>query len=104
MHLDGLMAEIPGPSLPDVPFDEMTLKQQRDAMAWLYGALSTALRQGADAEMVDILTEWYDEVFVALIEVDEQFRENFFFGAVFPPQGQKARKKYRKLAEEASES
>ena len=98
------MAATPGPSLPDAPFDEMTLKEQRIAMAWLYGALSKALKQGADGEMVDILTEWYDEAFVALMEVDEEFRENFFFGAVFPPQGQKARKKYRKLAEKASES
>jgi len=93
-----------GPAVPDVHFEEMEEQDLRNAMAYIYGALRGAIRDGLDEAAIDVIREWYDEVFVALAESSERFRSNVLNGFVLPPGGQPERKKYRELARKASES
>ena len=103
MHLD-LYLNAGGPEVPDIHFDEMEEQDLRNVMAYLHAALTKALIYGLDEAMTEVLTEWYDEVFCALAEVSERFRENVLGGFVFPPGGTKARRKYVELVKKASES
>ncbi len=103
MHLD-LYLNAGGPEVPDVHFDEMGEQDLRNVMAYLHAALTKGLVYGLDEAMLGVLTEWYDEVFYALAEVSEHFRENMLGGFVFPPGGTKVRRKYVELAKKASES
>lgn len=93
-----------GPRVPDIHFEDMEEQDLRNAMAYLYGALSGALQQAADDAMVKVLTEWYDEVFTALAEASEDFRSKVLAGFVMPPGGKLFRAKYLAIAEKASES
>jgi len=93
-----------GPEVPDVHFEEMKEQDLRNVMAYIYGALRGAIRDGLDEAAVAILRDWYDEVFVALAASSDRFRENVLKGFVQPPGGQSERKKYRELARRASES
>ena len=103
MHLD-LYLNSSGPRVPDVHFDEMQEQDLRNAMTYLYWALNKGLRDGLDDSVLEILREWYDEAFVALVELSEAFRDNVLQGFVMPPGGPGVRPKYVALAKEASES
>ena len=103
MHLD-LYLNAGGPRVPDVPLDEMTEQDLRNVMAYIYGALTTALREGLDEEMTEVLRDWYDEVFITLAGVSERFRENVLKGYVKPPGPMSVRPKYLELVKQASES
>ncbi len=93
-----------GPALPDVDFEEMEEQDLRNVMAYIYGALRGAIRDDMDEAVVDVLRNWYDEVFVVLAGSSESFRENVLKGFVQPPGGRPERKRYRELARKASES
>ena len=93
-----------GPAVPDVHFEDMEEQDLRNVMAYIYGALRGAIRDGLDEAVIDVLREWYDEVFVALAGSSDSFRENVLKGFVQPPGGRPERKKYRELARKASES
>ena len=95
---------MPGPNVPDVHFEEMEEQDLRNVMTYLYAALEMGIEQGLDETMLDVVREWYDEVFVALAAVSERFRERVQLGAVTPPGGPNVRPKYLALAKEASES
>ena len=95
---------MPGPDIPDIHYDEMSLQELRNINAYLHGALSYAIREELDEAMIDVLREWYDEVFFKLATVEEGFRERVFNGLVSPPGGPEARWRYVELAREASES
>jgi len=103
MQINSIL-EVSGPGLPDVHFDEMELEDQRNAMAYLYAALTRALKEDLEGAMIDVLTEWYDEVFTILMQTDDRFRERFYEGVIWPPGGRAVRAKYLALAEKASES
>lgn len=93
-----------GPRVPDVHYEDMEEQDLRNAMAYLYAALQAGLQEGLDEAMLDIIREWYDEVFVALARGSERFREAFLKGYIFPPGGPPTRAKYLALVNEASES
>lgn len=103
MHLD-LSLNIGGPEIPDVHFEDLEEQDLRNLMAYLHGALSRAIQEGLDEAVIEVLTEWYDKVFIALAEASETFRERVLGGFVFPPGGPSVRQKYVALAREASES
>ena len=101
--LDAVMSE-PGPTVPDLHYDEMSVEDLRNLNAYLHGALTHAISHDLGDDIVEVLTEWYDELFRALAAVSERFRERIFAGAVFPPGGPGVRPKYVAFAKEASES
>lgn len=87
-----------GPVFPSGHLDEMSEQEIRFAMAYLYGATEQALREGAEPEVVEVLTGWHDEAFQALAEVSEKFRQAVRTGRVVPLGGPKNFAKYVKLA------
>ena len=103
MHLDMFLG-MPGPDVPDIHYDEMSLDELRNMNAYLHAALSYAIRDELDEAMIDVLREWYDELFIKLATVEEGFRERVFNGSVIPPGGPEVRWRYVELASEASES
>jgi len=90
-----------GPAIPDVHFEELGEQDLRNVMAYIYGALRTGMKNGLDEAAINILRDWYDEVFVALAASSDRFRENVLKGFVLPPGGQPERAKYRELAKNA---
>ena len=90
--------------MPDAHYDEMSEQDLRNVMAYVFATLSSALREGEEEALVEVLQEWYDEVFEALAEVSERFRENVRNGSVFPPGGPRVREKYLEIIKRASES
>lgn len=93
-----------GPKIPEVHYEELSERSLRELMAYLYLALRRGVEQGLEEEVVAYLRQWYDEVFMALAGASKRFREMVRKGYVFPPEGPKARPKYLKMIEEASES
>ena len=96
--------QMTGPGMPEGHLDELSEKDARIVMAYLYGAVSAALREGLGDAEVKVLVTWYDEVFQRLTETSEAFLEKVAQGAVLPPQGAKHRYKYLVLAGLASEN
>lgn len=66
---------VKGPALPDLHFEEMGEKDLIFAFTYLYLALRTAYTDGAADEVIEILTEPYDEVFDLLCATSVDFRE-----------------------------
>lgn len=97
LYLDNVTAQT-GPEFPDKGIPDMTEQELRFAMTYFYGALENALIDGANSEVVSILTAWYDAAFQALAERSERFVDKVRSGAVFPPGGIRSRKKYLALA------
>lgn len=93
-----------GPGVPDLHIDEMSEQELRNLMAYLHAALRLSYNQGQEAAVIDVLTEWYDEVFVTVARASERFRERVKDGNVQPPGRRSDRAKYYRLAKEASES
>jgi len=60
-----------GPELPDCHYDEMSEKDLKNLFAYIYSVLKTAIVEGAPQEVIDLLTEYYDEVFVARAASDK---------------------------------
>lgn len=89
-----------GPRLPDCHWDEMEEKDLRNAFAYLYMAVRDALQEGASDEVVEILLKDYDEVFKALAEASERFREAVRTSKHRPVLGatRESVDKYKKLA------
>lgn len=64
-----------GPAIPDAPYDEMMEQDLRNVFAYLYMAVLRAQHEGAADDVVEILLKQYDEVFQALADASEAFRE-----------------------------
>ena len=64
-----------GPRIPDCHYDEMESQDLKNLFAYLYIVLEKAHRDGADEEVVRIVTECYDEVFQARADTDPAFRD-----------------------------
>lgn len=71
---------VQGPALPDVHFDEMEEQDLIHAFAYLYIALREAYTGGAADEVIELLTEPYDEVFELLCTIRPKFVENVLRG------------------------
>ena len=64
-----------GPSVPEVPYDEMGEQDLRNAFTYLYMSVADGLREGVGASVVQVLLDEYDFVFELLAEVSDDFRE-----------------------------
>lgn len=76
-----------GPSLPDCHWDEMEEGDLRNAFVYLYRSVRKAYEEGVSAEVLEVLVEEYDEVFTALVEVSDRFREAVLRGKHQPVLG-----------------
>lgn len=104
LFVDQVMESTTGPAVPDQHFEDLSEEDLRVAMTWLHVAVTRASRHGVDESVLAILVEWYDEVFTALAEASERFRERFMAGFVQPPLGKDDRKRYLRIVKAASES
>jgi len=64
-----------GPGLAEIPLDEMTEEQLRNALTYAYMACRDAMLSDLSDEVVSILKEDYDEAFKALAGASEDFKE-----------------------------
>lgn len=65
-----------GPNIPDVPLDELNVKDLQIAFAYLYRAVFLAMRtEDLSEEVFDALVERYDEAFAMLARKSEDFVE-----------------------------
>ena len=87
-----------GPAVADCYLDEMTEEEIRIAMAYLYGAIAEGLRQGLEPEAIEVLVGWYDQAFLALVDISDSFVDRFAAGAIIPPQGIGHRARYAAMA------
>lgn len=89
-----------GPKCPDGHYSEMKKKDLDTLFVYLYAALDKAYMAGADDEVINYLTEQYDEVFAYYAEVDDEFRNFVDRGGHHPLPGRypDAIRKYRLLA------
>jgi len=66
---------VQGPVLPDCHYDEMSVQDLRNALAYARIAYERALNDDAPEEALEVLMASHDAVFEALAAVDEGFRE-----------------------------
>ena len=92
--LDDIVAATKGPPLVTAPFDEVSEQELRNALAWVNVAIRRAQADDLDSDVVDVLVEWYDEVFQALLEVSDSFLERSKQGLLHSPTGPQDRPKY----------
>ncbi len=99
LYIDNKLGQT-GPVIPDVHYEEMEEQDLRYVFAYLYGAVKEAHRDGADAEVIAILTRDYDAVFKQLAEVSERFRDVVARGRhiYIPNRKRENVEKYKKLA------
>ena len=67
---------VKGPELRRCPIDEYTLEELEMANAYTWMALQQAFMEDHDEEVVSMLKEDYDAVFLALADASEGFRES----------------------------
>ena len=103
MFLDTIMSS-PGPDVPDLHYDEMSIEDIRNLNAYLHSAIKNAFKYDEDGKMTEVLIEWYDELFTAHARASRGFRQRFLDGLVRPPGGASTREKYLAIVMEASES
>lgn len=92
-----------GPGLAEIPLDEMTEDQLRNAITYAYMAYTDAALSDASDAVLSILKEDYDEAFKALAGASEEFRESLY-NNTHQFLGARTRETvdyYRKLAAEA---
>jgi hypothetical protein len=89
-----------GPSLPDCHWREMEEKDLRNLFTYLYRAVRTAHKEGASDEVVKVLLLEYDDVFQALAEASNSFRQAVKDNKHQPVLGttKEQVRKYKKLA------
>ena len=104
LYVEDLAANLRGPQLVKAPLDEMGRKDLEHALVWLSMSITKGLREELEQPVMDVLTEWYDEVFVALAELDNELLDLLRKNLHVPPFGVFSRNKYITLAEKASES
>lgn len=104
LYLADVVNNTQGPPLLRLHSDEMTHQELRNTLVWLWCAISQATQDGSEEVIINILVEWYDEVFVALASIDTELLELLKKALHTPPRGIQDRAKYIELAEKASES
>ncbi len=78
---------VQGPELNTAPLDEQSWEDLRNSLNYTRIALDYAVYDDADQEVLDILAEQFEEVFKALIPVDEEFAERVRIERFVPPIG-----------------
>lgn len=104
LYLADIVKNTQGPPFSKLHPDEMTHQELKNALVWLWSAISRAHQSGVEEGVMDVLVEWYDEVFVALSSLDTELLELLRKTLHTPPRGVQDRAKYIELAEKASES
>ena len=64
-----------GVGLKDLHYEEMELEELRDLLVYLRIAYHRAARDTEDEEVVSIITEWHDELFLYLLDATDDLRE-----------------------------
>ena len=64
-----------GGGLLDMHYEEMELQEVQDLLVYLRIAYYRASRDTEDEELVSVITEWHDEVFLYLLDAMDGFRE-----------------------------
>ena len=95
-YLEGAFTK--GPGALDKSVDEMDEEDLRIMMTYYYMALRHAYRERQTAEVLEILLECYDEIFVALVKVSETFVKKMLEGRIQTPMGPEYKTKYYRLA------
>ena len=93
-----------GPEVPDVHVDELSEQEIKNLLAYYFSAYSHALQEQMDDAVVEVLMNWFDECYIALLEVSESYRERVLSGLCLFPGPPSNRAKYLGLAMKASES
>ena len=96
LFVENAAADPSGPGIPDLPVDEMSEEQLQQAMAYSHMAWNMARKQGADDEVLAIAKAYFDEVWTALIDADDEFRARFNSGPLAVPSTD--RKPYQRYA------
>jgi len=104
LYLEDLAKNTQGPYLSQAHPDEMSRSELENAMVWTWMAIKNGREDGLEPAVLDVLVEWYDEIFVAVAAVDDRIIGLVEKSLYSPPTGGRDRAKYLKLAREASES
>ena len=89
-----------GPGVPECHYDEMSRNELKVLFAYTYDAFRTALRDGADKEVLDYINSEYDEVFQAVVDADPSFAERIRSGKhrFLPDHSEETVLKYQMMA------
>lgn len=71
-YLDSAAAD-DGPSVPDLPFEDLNETQQKIIFTYAYRAYRTALDDYAEDSVLSKLSNYYDEMFVQLASAQPDF-------------------------------
>ena len=104
LYLDDIVRQVKGPYFAEGHCEEMTLQELDNALIWLWVAVNKAHNTEEDQAVLDVLVQWYDEVFAAHARHSDRLLQLLKKGVHTPPLGVYQREKYVKLAQEASES
>ena len=63
-----------GPGVDGRHYSELELDELKTLFVYLRMAFYEALEAHASTEVMEVLVEWYDEVFMALLEGSDKFR------------------------------
>ena len=103
MHLDTFLSA-PGPNVPDLHLEDLSEQEVYNLGAYVHAALNSAIQEDLDGEVIAVLREWYDEIYVMVLEDSPEYRERVLGGFVFFPGDSSDRARYLELARRASES
>ena len=82
MYYDSTVGRI-GPSVPSVHPDEMSHADLINCFVYVAMAATQAARD-ENIEVAQALHEWYDQLFLMLVEVDDKFRKRLLTGRYLP--------------------
>ena len=63
-----------GPGVPDIHYTELEQEDLKNLFTYMRIAFFRASRGGASDEVMEVIIEWYDELFLYLLEALEGFR------------------------------
>lgn len=69
--------EQPGPGIADKPLDEMSLSELRDALTYSLSVWKQVRDEGFPDEVLDHAKAYFDEAWMVIIELDEDYRRLF---------------------------
>lgn len=86
-----------GPGAPDLPVDEMSVRQLKDAVAYAMICWKIAAKEDADQAVLDLGKKYFDEAWCALIDSDDEFKKRFIeMGLLVPSANRKPYEDYAK--------
>ena len=95
----------PGPIVSDVHHEELEWHYLVARIGWLRVAYVYGVKHNfADEAVLQVLLDWFDEIFEYMCEINEDFRKRMISHSWRPPQSFEFREKYVKIAGKYSES